>query len=92
MKPLNCGLWTRTEKCAYFGGRIRFELWKRSTSKEVRADPLAAQVQGGNVRLVAGALHADFVDEMDLFPNGKFRDQVDAAFGAFNRLALGELD
>ena len=23
------------------------------------------------------------------FPNGKFRDQIDAAFGAFNRLALG---
>jgi predicted phage terminase large subunit-like protein len=58
-------------------------------SKEVRADPFAAQVQGGNVKLVAGAWHRDFLDELESFPNGRFRDQVDAASGAFNRLALG---
>jgi predicted phage terminase large subunit-like protein len=58
-------------------------------SKEVRAEPFAAQVQGGNVRLVPGSWHYELLDEMESFPNGKYRDQVDAASGAFNRLTLG---
>jgi phage terminase large subunit-like protein len=29
------------------------------------------------------------LDEMESFPSGKYRDQVDACSGAFNRLALG---
>ena len=58
-------------------------------SKEVRAEPFAAQVQGGNVSLVAGMYQADLLDEMISFPNGKYRDQVDACSGAFNRLISG---
>ena len=58
-------------------------------SKEVRAEPFAAQVQGSNVSLVAGPWHADLFDEMQSFPNGKYRDQVDACSGAFNRLISG---
>ena len=58
-------------------------------SKEVRADPFAAQVQGGNVKLVAGDGHYAFLDELESFPSGKYRDQTDAASGAFNRLVLG---
>jgi predicted phage terminase large subunit-like protein len=56
-------------------------------SKEVRAQPFAAQVQAGNVWLVAGAWHCALLDEMESFPNGRFQDQVDACSGAFNRLA-----
>jgi predicted phage terminase large subunit-like protein len=55
-------------------------------SKEIRADPLAAQVQAGNVFLVAGAWNSAFLEECESFPNGKFKDQVDAAAGAFARL------
>jgi predicted phage terminase large subunit-like protein len=62
---------------------------KVTGSKEVRAEPLAAQVQGGNVYLVAGVWQTDLLDEMESFPSGKYRDQVDACSGAFNRLALG---
>jgi predicted phage terminase large subunit-like protein len=62
---------------------------KVTGSKEVRAEPFAAQVQAGNVYLVAGGWHRDFVDEMESFPSGRYRDQVDASTGAFNRLALG---
>ena len=58
-------------------------------SKEVRAEPFAAQVQGGNVSLVAGIYQTDLLDEMTSFPNGKYRDQVDACSGAFNRLISG---
>ena len=62
---------------------------KVTGSKEVRAEPFAAQVQGGNVKLVAGAWHYELLDEMESFPSGKYRDQVDACSGAFNRLTQG---
>ncbi len=62
---------------------------KVTGSKEVRAEPFAAQVQGGNVWLVAGAWVTEFIDEMESFPQGKFRDQVDACSGAFNRIVSG---
>jgi predicted phage terminase large subunit-like protein len=55
-------------------------------SKEVRAEPFAAQVQAGNVWLVAGDWNHSFLDEMESFPSGKYKDQVDAAAGAFMRL------
>jgi predicted phage terminase large subunit-like protein len=52
----------------------------------VRAEPFAAQVQGGNVWLIAGPWHREYLEELEQFPSGKFRDQVDASTGAFNRL------
>lgn len=56
-------------------------------AKEVRADPFAAQWQAGNVKLVAGAWTRDYLDEHEQFPTSKFKDQVDASSGAFNKLA-----
>lgn len=56
-------------------------------NKETRAEPYAAQVQGRNVQLVQGAWNRPFMDEHELFPNGKFKDQVDAAAAAFGRLS-----
>jgi predicted phage terminase large subunit-like protein len=55
-------------------------------SKEVRADPYAAQVQGGNVLIVRGDWNRAFLDEHEMFPNGKYKDQVDAAAMAFSGL------
>jgi predicted phage terminase large subunit-like protein len=55
-------------------------------SKQVRAEPFAAQVQAGNVFLRVGAWVEAFLDECETWPNGKYEDQVDAAAGAFNRL------
>ncbi len=57
--------------------------------KDVRVEPFAAQVQAGNVWLVAGDWVCDFLDECECWPQGRFKDQVDAAAGAFNRLATG---
>jgi predicted phage terminase large subunit-like protein len=57
-------------------------------SKQVRAEPLAAQVHGGNMWLVAGEWVPNFLDEAEVFPQGKRKDQIDAAAGAFNRLIL----
>ena len=55
-------------------------------SKELRAEPFAAQVQGGNVYLHAGAWVQDFLDEAESFPHSPYLDQVDAASMAFYHL------
>ena len=57
--------------------------------KEIRAEPYAAQVQGGNVMLVRGDWNRAFMDEHEMFPNGKYKDQVDAAGAAFAKLNSG---
>ena len=60
--------------------------------KETRAEPYAAQVQGGNVLLVRGDWNRAFMDEHEMFPNGKFKDQVDAAGAAFARLNAAQAE
>jgi predicted phage terminase large subunit-like protein len=62
----------------------------RVTGNKVdRAQPYAAQVQGGNVFLLPGEWNRAFLDEHETFPAGKFKDQVDAAAGAFSKLTTG---
>ena len=61
-----------------------------SGDKETRAQPLAAQAEVGNVKLVAGAWNREFLDEISTFPVGKWKDQVDAASRAFNELVKSE--
>lgn len=55
-------------------------------SKQVRADPLASQAEGGNIRLVEAGWNTDFIDELCGFDRAEHDDQVDAASGAFRRL------
>jgi predicted phage terminase large subunit-like protein len=55
--------------------------------KTLRAEPYSVQVDAGNVKVVAGAWNKDFIDEHKTFPVGKYKDQIDAASGAFNKLA-----
>lgn len=57
-----------------------------SGDKVTRADPLASQINNGNVKLMRGAWNQDFIDELKAFPNGGHDDQVDAAAGAFNNI------
>jgi predicted phage terminase large subunit-like protein len=60
--------------------------------KVTRARPFSAQAEAGNVRIVRDSpsrrWNAAFLDELGVFPVGKYKDQVDAASGAFNKLAL----
>lgn len=56
-------------------------------SKEVRADPLASQAQAGNLKVKRAPWSSAFITEMLEFPSGAHDDQVDAASGAFNKLA-----
>ena len=57
-------------------------------SKIARARPLAAQAEIGNVKLLRGPWNKDFIDEAQIFPNGRHDDQIDAASLAFAKLVL----
>jgi predicted phage terminase large subunit-like protein len=55
-------------------------------NKIFRADTFSVQVNAGNVMLLRGEWIKAFVKELAFFPFGKYKDQVDAAAGAFQRL------
>lgn len=58
-----------------------------SANKVSRAGPLSSQAQAGNLLLLEAGWNLVLIDEFTGFPNGRNDDQVDAASGAFNRLA-----
>lgn len=55
--------------------------------KVIRAGPLAAQAEAGNVKLVRGPWVSPWLDELTTFPNAAHDDQVDSASGSYNILA-----
>jgi predicted phage terminase large subunit-like protein len=57
-----------------------------SGDKSTRADPLAAQASVGNVTVRLAPWTAEFLAEVDSFPDGPTIDMVDAAAHAFNWL------
>ena len=56
-----------------------------SGDKVLRAEPISAQAEAGNIKLVRGPWNREYIDEITYFPNG-FKDQVDATTRAYNRL------
>lgn len=62
----------------------------RPTGDKVeRAKPLAAAAEAGLIRLDRGPWNKPFLDELEAFPNGPYKDMVDAAAGMFAKLTLG---
>jgi predicted phage terminase large subunit-like protein len=60
---------------------------ERPTGDKVfRADPFSVQVNNGNVMLLTGSWHRDFIEELRFFPYSTYKDQTDAASGAFSHL------
>lgn len=55
--------------------------------KELRAKPLSAAAEAGNVNMKIAGWNRDWLDESSLFPNGAHDDQVDAVSGAMTLLA-----
>jgi predicted phage terminase large subunit-like protein len=51
-----------------------------------RADPYSVQVNIGAVYIFTGLWNKAFISEHRDFPFGKYKDQVDATAGAFNKL------
>jgi predicted phage terminase large subunit-like protein len=58
--------------------------------KVSRAGPLGSQASVGNVNMLAGEWNKDFLDEIEVFPYGRYKDQVDCTGGALTKLAEGE--
>ena len=59
--------------------------------KVLRARPFAAGVEAEMVCLLQGDWIQEYIDELEQFPAGKYRDQTDATSGAFNKInVLGE--
>ena len=63
---------------------------KVTGDKYTRSKPLSAQVEAGNVLVLNAPWTEDFINELHNFdPNaGGFKDQVDAASGAFAKVSL----
>ena len=59
--------------------------------KALRAEPFAVQVQAENVYLVAAEWNKDFIEECQMFPQSKFKDQVDATSGALMAITSARL-
>ena len=57
-----------------------------SGDKVTRAEPLAAQINVGNVLMLRGPWNDELINEMRMFPNGTHDDQVDALSRAFSEL------
>lgn len=60
--------------------------------KATRAAPYSVQIEAGNVRIVQGEWNRAFIDEHKTFPVGKYKDQIDAASGAFAKLSQASYD
>ena len=54
-----------------------------SGSKEARAEPMAAQWQAGNFDIVYGDWNEEYLNQLENFPDSKFKDMVDASANGF---------
>jgi len=59
-----------------------------SGSKEVRAEPMAAQWQAGNFDVIIANWNDMYFSQLESFPESKFKDMVDAGSTAFNELEI----
>lgn len=57
-----------------------------SGDKVTRAEPLASQINVGNVLMLRAPWNDELINEMRMFPNGKHDDQVDSLSRAFSEL------
>ncbi len=55
-------------------------------NKIMRAEPVAARAEAGDIHLVHGNWNDAFLDEAEIFPDGAHDDQIDALAGAMNAL------
>lgn len=64
----------------------RLKTSPESGDKVTRAEPFAAQVNVGNVKMLCGSWNKGLIDEMRLFPNGSHDDRIDACSRAYAEL------
>lgn len=61
---------------------------QESGDKATRAEPMAAQWQHGNFDVVVGEWNEMYFNQLESFPDSKFKDMVDAGSSAFNEITL----
>jgi len=61
----------------------RVESVVASENKLVYAGPFSTQVEAGNVDLLVAPWNDEYIEELQRFPDGKHKDQVDASSRAF---------
>ena len=66
-----------------------FSIQLESGSKQTRAEPMAAIWQQGFFDIMAGEWNESYLNQLESFPESKFKDMVDAGSSAFNELTLG---
>lgn len=59
---------------------------KESGSKILRANRTAADAGSGKIVIIQAPWNSIFLDELEMFPDSKFKDQVDAFSGAYDKL------
>lgn len=59
---------------------------RETGDKETRAEGFASQWQAGNVKILKADWNAEYIDQLESFPEGKLKDMVDASSNAFNEL------
>lgn len=57
-------------------------------SKETRAEPMAAQWQVGHFDIMAGSWNEIYLNQLENFPVGQFKDMVDASANGFAEIEL----
>lgn len=59
-----------------------------SGSKESRAEPMAAQWQNGFFDVMEGEWNEEYFNQLESFPESKFKDMVDAGSSAFGEITI----
>jgi predicted phage terminase large subunit-like protein len=65
---------------------VNFVFSRETGDKATRAEPFAAQVNVGNVRMVKAPWNDALLNEFRVFPYGRHDDIVDACSRAYNEL------
>jgi len=65
---------------------------ERSTGSKIsRIKPFASQAEAGNVFLIRGSWTKDFLDDIEIYPDGNHEDSIDALSLAYLRLVGGSV-
>jgi len=59
---------------------------KETGSKVIRATRVSVAAEQGRIFLVQGAWNTPFLDELEVFPGGRYKDQADAFSGVYDKL------
>lgn len=89
--PQDPGQAGKDQKASYMDMLAGFDVHMipESGDKVTRAEPMAAQWQHGMFDIVAGEWNDAYLNQLESFPDSKWKDMVDASSSAFNEITLG---